>query len=392
MYMFLSQKKHTRYGIAFDCGTATVKAALFSFNSSHPEKPPTILQKIHIPIQTADVITTGVLERKIFSALRHVLENVAKSHQCSLIHIGLSSPLYISQAIRLTYKREKPHVPIDTQEIKTLMNRGEQEFRKIALPLRKEHGFVVFSRSLLQSSVNGYHVQEPVGVQGKTIEIYARYEATTTSIAKKFHDSIENHFPGCPIQFTSISLVNFYMLHMLYPTHADMIYIDIGGEVTDISIIDNSMLERVITVAVGSNGLARNIQEVCRISYNDALFLLKRFGEGTLEEKYKKVLGEAAKSFMKEWKSGISEKLGPYIKEHGMSPSILVGGGGALVPLYAEAISKEFLEELAVAGNPSIEVVSMRSFEPYVILGGPTTDISDFNLLCLMTAPKPKSL
>lgn len=329
--MFFRNRGKTYTSIAFDCGTSGVRASLLSYASTGSGEKPTVTQVIRVPFDVTEYIDAPILRRRTWDGMRRILEQIPKNYHPKNIVIGLSSPFYIAKTSRITRERANPQQPITTVELEALISHGKSMFMKETVQHTGGHAVTIFNTMFLKTYVNGYRTPQPIGTGGKVIETYLRLEGTTEQLHHDFTHFFSNIFPDSLMHLVSIPTANYYALRSVLDSESGFLLIDIGGEVSDVSLTVHGVLERVVTMPLGNNTFLRQAASLFGISVSDALFLVRRYSENTLDEKQKQRLSPLVEDFRKMWQARLMIVLEQYAKNYEIPPHILLTGGGSLV-------------------------------------------------------------
>lgn len=380
--MLFHRGGNTVHGIAFDCGTLGVHAALFSYSKTDAVPKPEILQVSRVPFGAGMHIDTQIFRRKTREGLRRIIKEVPFSFRPQEILIGLSSPFYISKTVHIIQKREDAAKPIISEELQALRKRTEDAFTEETKKRVGGDAIVLFTARVLKTYVNGYRVENPIGSTGTVLELFLHFEATTQVIQNDFIACFAGRFPLLVPRFVSIPLAHFYVLSNIFDAEAGFLVIDIGGEVSDISLTVNGVLERISTLPFGSNMFLRQATALLHISSQDASFIVSRYAEHTLESSYMKRLEPLITDFRTMWRERLLTVLGLYAEQYEIPSRVLCTGGGVL-PFHQELFLEDVWDSF-VPQKKMIVSVATPAFLENQFSNKPFRDLSDFNLASLV--------
>lgn len=385
--MLFIHKHEKEVGVAFDIGTSSVSAAVFSYVRTMPRRPHMIA--VHrIAIDSLSDIHADSLHRTIVKQLKNILGKVHESIGNNVVKhvmLGLTAPFYIASSTKLSHARKNPTVSITQAEIHALLAEGEKKFLA-SYAQGNTTSIILFTKLLLKTFVNGYRVQRAVGTVGKTLDIAIRYEATTRAFARELMMPVQSLYAGADTHIMTISLAYLYAFRETMHTDDSIMIIDIGGEVTEISIISDGTLEHVISIPAGVSFIVRRIAEALRVPYADARFIIRRFTEQTLETEKTVLVTNIITQAVADWQDAFIREFDSYVAEDALPVRILLTGGGALLSTFRNIFTQAFLERIGMSGTSSVSVArpdGLRDrFEAFSSFGGP----EDFALACLVLA------
>ncbi|TSC80175.1 MAG: hypothetical protein G01um101429_219 [Parcubacteria group bacterium Gr01-1014_29] len=379
--MLFGNKRGTTNSIAFDCGTSSVRASLLSYASTGSGEKPTVTQVIRVPFDVTEYIDAHILRRRTWDGMRRTLEQIPKNYRPKHIVVGLSSPFYIAKTSRITRERTTPQQPITTTELEALISHGKSMFTEETVGHTGGHAITIFNTMFLKTYVNGYRTPQPVGTEGKIIETYLRLEGTTEQLYQDFTGFFSNIFPDSLMHLVSIPTANYYALRSILDSENGFLLIDIGGEISDVSLIVYGILERVVTMPLGNNTFLRQAASLFGISVSDVLFLVRRYSEHTLDEKQKRRLDPLIEDFRNMWRARLMIVFEQYAKNYEIPPHILFTGGGTFT-FGTDMLSQDFLRGVAPQKNISISLATPALMDTR-FAKHPFGNQSDFGLACL---------
>lgn len=379
--MFFRNGGKTYTSVVFDCGTSGVRASLLSYASTGSGEKPTVTQVIRVPFDVTEYVDAPILRRRTWDGMRYILEQIPRNYNPKHIVVGLSSPFYIAKTLRITRERVNPRQPITTKELEALISHGKSVFMEETAQHTGGQAVTIFNTMFLKTYVNGYRAPQPVGTGGKIIETYLRLEGTTEQLYHDFTYFFSSIFPGSLMRLVSIPTANYYVLRSVLDSETGFLLIDIGGEVSDVSLVVDNVLERVVTIPLGNNSFLRQAASLFGMSLSDVLFLIRRYSEHTIDEKQKQRISLLIEDFKKMWQARFMIVLEQYAKNYEIPPHILLTGGGTFV-FGKDILSQDFLRGVAFQKNSSISLAT-----PVLIDARFTKHLfgsqSDFGLACL---------
>ena len=368
---------------AIDIGTSSVSAIIFSLVQEKGTLKPFIKNLYRISLKPQPGMDGSVLARKVVEGVEELAHTILKEthNSFSTLYVGLSAPFYVSRTIHVQAARKNPRNTITKEEIEALIKGGEQDFLKTH---SNENGTLdLITRIPIRTLVNGYLMEDPVGARGARIDISVRYEATTKELLQRLETPFSSRIPHMRVQAVSVPQVSFSAMRRMFDTNPSIMFIDIGGEVTEVSIISEGMLNDVLLVPIGNNNLLRHITETFKTSYNNAEFILKAYVNDTLEESEKKKVAALIDEAARVWGGNLEEGLAaPNARV--FSPSVVyLAGGGARIPQYKALFDAEFRNRMRMAGEAQVISLSPSIFEGQFYKYGYFEGPEDFTLACL---------
>jgi hypothetical protein len=309
MGIFSKAKKEDELVLVFDIGSGKVGGALFWVQDSGIPK---------IIFSTAEPIP---LEKefnidRFFSLTIQSLETVA--NRIYLAKLGaptrifciLSSPLHISQTRIINFKKNIPFL-FTTKLADDLMQ------KEISL-FKEEHSIKhtnsvnpnrIIETKNIKTILNGYETPKPLGQKAKELEMTIFVSMGEEQVLAKIEDALGKYFHSSRIKFSSFELASFAVTRDVYIQQENFILVDIGGEVTDLSMVKKNILRESITFPLGYNFLIRGVASGLHVTSNEADSFLSLLQDGHAEESITQKLALVLDQLKVEWLKKFQDSL-----------------------------------------------------------------------------------
>ena len=234
--LFNSKKKDELF-MVFDIGSSSVGGALFLLKESGiPEIIFSVRENIVLENELNPdrflLLTIKALETV---AGRICLSGLGAPKQAFCI---LSSPWYASQTRMIKFKRD---VPFNfTEELANdLIEKEMNLFKKEHLSNYMEAGNEVVQIEIKNMNImlNGYPAVKPIGQKAKELEMMIFVSMSGDQVLEKIEGAINRHFHLKKINHSSFIMSSYVVTRDIFSHHKDFLLVDIGGEMTDISLI-----------------------------------------------------------------------------------------------------------------------------------------------------------
>lgn len=352
--MWLDRKGTSTQSIAFDCGTSAVRAALFSRSQKDAFSKPDVIEVIRFPFSPAAYMDARQLQQKTREGIGQIIKKIPSSFQPKEIILGLSSPFYISKTIRRTRQRQEPHVFITEEESKSLVEEARHTFENDAKKNSTDSEIMTFTTLSQKTYINGYRVENPVGMAGKVIEAAFHFEATTRGVFDSIKEFFARHYSHATFHVSSIVFANFQALRAAYGNDSEFLIIDIGGEVTEITLVAEGVLEQVVSLPMGHAMLLREMVAFLGVSLTDASFIISLYAEHTLESKKEAKIQTLITEFQDTWHKKLLLVLTAFTERYDVPPRIFLTGGGVL-PFHKDISSEDIFRSIFYKKTPLVE-------------------------------------
>lgn len=375
--LFQTHKK--QLGAAFDIGTASVSATVFELLQGTGK--PGILKtfrRFHKASLQKDALHFSKSTVSQFSAVMKDIAAFTNNQMPQLYVLGLSSIFYLGKTERFFVEHKKP-VPLKQTDIDEFIQSGKQNlFSEL-----KRGDVVIFETTLMKSLLNGYPVLNPIGRTSQSVELWVRLAATSAELSGKFTDIIESAQKNADIRFATFPTAAWILMKDAFPPEHNVLLVDIGGELTEVTFITNGIITEVLTLPFGVLNILLRISEAEHIDLENAYALLRSYTGGALSKEAEGHLKTVIKKEAKGW-GEIFERVWQRASREFMSNiQLYFLGGGAFVEEIKTAITPPLLHP-EIAKELKVSVISPDTykdrFAPYCCLEGP----GDFGLLSLM--------
>lgn len=338
---FFKSNKKDELVLVFDVGSSTVGGALFHLRSSG--SPKIILSEFeHICIEK-DLDPEKLLEDTL-----HALKKVA-GKICmrglgapARIFCILSSPWYASQTRVVRFEKNTPFVfteRLADEIIKKEVALFEEEH--IARHGSNAEKIKVLELKNMSTILNGYKTYKPIGQKAQEVEMTLFVSAGEEFILKKIASAINQHFGHKDIHFSSFIMSSFTVARDMFVNQDDFLLINIGGEVTDVSMVKKEVLVDTISFPMGRNYVIRGIADELRSSLSDAISNLILYKEGHMSSALKDQFEKAVGNLKVIWLRKLQESLSELSSQISIPATIFITVDQDLSSFFSEIIRTE---------------------------------------------------
>jgi len=338
--------------ISLDLGTEVVKVLVFYVDSKEKKVVITgIGKESH---RAGNVHGSAILNKNgVISTCKKAIGKAKKMAGINLESkkrmraiIGVSGELAKITAETFCYERKNHQVKINQFELKDLIKKAN---RKISNRIEcktgrknsdKKSGVKFINLDVSEISIDGYKVANPLGFKGKKIEVNARGTymlANNFDLIKSISDSLNLNLIN--IVYNPRAVIRSIVGESEIESSA--IFIDIGGNITDVALAKNKNVEIIKMFVLGGKIFAKGMP-----SGNDFKFNKDKNRKNGQRFNYNL------------WLSGVELSLKEFSKNKLLPSKIFVCGGGSQFPEIAGILSKLLSTKyLPFAGKPEIKFI-----------------------------------
>jgi len=360
MGIFFGHKNKEELMLVFNIGSSSVGGALFLAQKSGIPK---IIFSTREPIPIEEQVEID----RFLSLTTQSLEIVAKKilgagmGAPKRIFCVLSSPLYVSQTRIISYKKNTPFV-FTTKLADALIQKEIKIFQEEHLAKYATVGGEVRSIELknIKTMLNGYETMNPLNQSAKELEMIIFISMSGEQILKKIEETIGKYFHFNQIKFSSFAMSFFTAVRDVFKQQDNFLLVDIGGEVTDISMTKKNILRESISFPLGRNFLTRGVASGLNCTMDEANSFISLFKDGHAEKTVAKKLGLIMKELQTKWLEKFQESLANLSHDISIPSTIYIAIDKDLADFFSETIKSEQFSQYTLAES-KFEVVFLST-------------------------------
>lgn len=360
MGIFSNNKKENGLILVFNIRSSSVDGALFEVQSSGIPK---IIFSVREPIKIEPEIDVNNFLLLTINSLEIVAHKIFQAGlgAPSRIFCVLSSPWYVFQTRIINFKKNTPF--IFTSKL------ADELVRKEVKLFEEEHTLKygdsnkrvrVLELKNIKTMLNGYEISEPLNKKTKELEMNIFISISGEQVFKKIEDTISKYFHLKQIKFSSFMLSFFTVVRDMYPTQENFLLVDVGGEVTDISMVKKNTLRESMSFPLGRNFLIRGVALDLGCTLSEADSLISLFKDGHAEESIAKKLFLILNKLRAEWLNKFQESLANLSKDISIPSTIYIAIDKDLVDFFSEIIKTEQFSQYTLTES-KFEVIFLNT-------------------------------
>ncbi len=341
MSIFGGAKNKEELALVFDIGSSSVGGALFLMKKTGI---PEIIYSIREPI----TLDNNLNFERFFSLTQKTLEVI--TNKICMMGLGapkkvfcvLSSPWYVSQTRTIVFKKNTPFIfnskladSLIEKEVKLFEeeNSGkETNTNNKVLPIELKN---------MQTMLNGYRVTKPLNQKARELEMTVFISVSEEEVLEKIKEIIGRHFYPQNIRFSSFAIASFAVARDLFIEQDDFLLMDVGGEVTDISMIKKDVLRSSISFSLGSNFLIRGVASLLDCSLSEAVSYISLYKDGHMSDSALSKIEPVINKLKKEWLARFQESLVDLSNDISIPSTIFLTIDQDLAGFFTETIKSE---------------------------------------------------
>ncbi len=353
------------YFIALDIGTEFVKALICEITDDQAAVLGVGRQRQRLGDMQGGAVTDigGVIENCEKALERaHQMAGVMPEQ----VVMGIAGELVKGATTTVHYERAKPESKIDLTELKNIVHKVQwKAFDQVRQQLAWETGHSEIDVKLVNAAIvdvriDGYHVTNPVGFQGKDVTI-----GIFNAFAPLVHLTALQAIPDeLGLDLLSIAAEPYAVARCLGTedqSEFSAIFIDIGGGTTDVAVVNNGGVVGTKMFALGGRTFTKRLATVLNSPFEKAEEIKLAYTSDLLDRPSTKIVKDAMAADAEVWLSGVSLTLSEFGNLDLLPGRILLCGGGSELPEIAKALNgAAWYKSLPFAKKPVVTFIKPK--------------------------------
>lgn len=275
----------------------------------------------------------------------------------------LSSPWYATQTRVREEKRAEPF-RITEKIINDLIESEIEAFKKspdVARIIGQED-ILVIEKKAIQVKLNGYATRIPVGKEGHNINVAVLVSAVPRKIATRIADAIRGVFHSRDVIFSSFALAAFDVMRSVPNMPHSFLFLDISGELSDVSLVKDGVLLETITFPVGKKTILRSLATDLNVTAGEAFSLLRLSYEGRASAAHTQKIETALMRAGGEWMDAFRGALLRISRDIAIPGAVYFTSDHDLEDWFAKLIIKDEFRQFTMTDEPFSAIAVNAAF------------------------------
>lgn len=341
MGIFSKDKEKGELVLIFDIRSSSVGGALVLARESGVPK---IIFSIREPIILQKSLDT---DQFLFSTIEP-LNIIAKKISAAGIGVPkrifctLSSPWYVSQIRIISLKKDKPFIfsskladDLIKQEIHVFEEEHLAEYTKTGHQIRS------IELKSIGTTLNGYEIQNPLDQKAEELEMTIFISMSPEQVISSIEGIIKKLFHHKSIKFSSFVMSSFAVVHNMHMGQENFLLVDIGGEITDISMIKKGVLRESISFPLGYHFIIRETASALSCTLPEAESFISLLKDGHAEKATEEKLAPIIDKLKMKWLEKFQESLANLSKDISIPSDIYLSADTNFMNFFSKIIETE---------------------------------------------------
>ncbi|MDP2864517.1 MAG: hypothetical protein Q8N73_02605 [bacterium] len=375
----LFKKEKAEIFLGLDIGTEAVKAIIFSF-SGKKDKKITILGNSFSYFDNYGIFNSKDFEADVIKKTisKTIEETKSKVNQRpNLTLLGLPANILKGRIVFQSFKRENSQSIIDKKEkeviYQKILSKTQKEISQI---FARESGILpkdihFINLKILEIKIDGYVVPAIQGYDGENLD----FRILAIFLPKYYLENVKKIIQGLIPGGLEILNLAEVLPYFFRNRVADGIFLDVGGNLTQIFLVNNEKLNKVDEFQIGGETFSQALSQSLGLNIKEARVLKENYSKGELsEEGVRKRVREIFSQSLEEWFKNLKLKLKTQMsfREGGVIVGEATGsllpstfflfGGGSQLPEIQEILEEGDWEGFSFFTPPKVKFIYPKDF------------------------------
>ena len=294
-----------------DIGSGSVGGALVFFSE---DKKPKILFSVRKPIVFQNDFKFERFLLSMLKATDQVLNELsnAKLGKPKQVFCILAAPWYVSQAKAVIFEDKKTFNvtskrvdDLISREVESLKENFDAHYKDLT-----ESKAEIIEVENINMKLNGYETCLPYDKKAKKLEAHLYVSMSAGQVLQALRQKVRKELGLDNVFFNSFSLAAFDTIRDMYSQKQNFIFIDVGGEMTDVSVVRNGILVETESFPLGKNFLIRTAASELQTESIEALSSFGLYMEDKMTNAGKRKIQGVLAHVEEEWREAFYKTLG----------------------------------------------------------------------------------
>jgi hypothetical protein len=335
-------KSGQHFILVFDIGSASIGGAFVSIDTA---KKPEIIFSTRKTIPFQEKLDFGRFLDSMIKTLEEMFQTMQKTGggvRVDRAFCILASPWYASQTRLVHYNQPQPFT-VTEKGLAKLVEKEIELFRNSKLFSRPDDGEAapeIMEAKSIQVKLNGYEVRDPFKKKTTKLEVALYISMIPANICRSINESIKRFWHVPDAHFSSFSFTAFDSVRDIFTEESSFLFMDISGEVTDISLAKDNVLLESISFPAGKNMLVRALVAGMKTAPAAAQTELRLYLENKSNREHREQVEKILSAAAKEWLVFFEDALSQFSTEFPIPRTIFYTADDDVMKWYENAMKE----------------------------------------------------
>jgi len=355
-FLSFGGKQNAQPVLIVDIGSASVAAAIAIFT---PGKIPTIVAASRAPIAFQEEFDVARFRLSMLDAVGTACGNVSRELTTRSGNKNLprkafvifGSPWYASQTRIVSSTQSAPFrmtpVVLDRltkREVDLFLKGGDGGARGADARLMEQH--------MIRIALNGYETNEPFGKEATSLTATLFISLCSQAVSERVAATIKKTFYSDTIEFHSFPFAAYDTIKNMKSAPDYFLHVDMGGEITDISLVERDALLETATFPIGKRTILRELAKSLKTTTNEALSLVRLANESRLSASHQDKVGKTLTDISATWVSQFEQALAGMAGKNSIPATVFVSSDDDVLDYCVALVKKESFAQYTITDEP----------------------------------------
>ncbi|MEW5907613.1 MAG: hypothetical protein AB1643_00295 [Patescibacteria group bacterium] len=365
MGLFRKNKSKKELIAIIDISSASVGGMLLEKSQGSRE----IISSARYPINFLFDIDFQAHWRSTTTSINRVLSELTKNYQKRPDKIlCVFSLLWGVSQTRIIKVRKEQSFKVKKNFLDKLINDEVKIFKsqwQNKTPSLKESSELIESEAM-KVALNGYFLQDPDDKHAKTIDMYVYMSLILKEVRDKTRELLSRYLGETTVYFHTLPYVIFIFLRDELNISDRFMFLEIGGETSELSTIKDGILEETISFPKGRNFLIRKIATELKTFIDDAESNLKSFREKHISNHLSAGIEKIIDDNKKNWYEYFYRIFSDLSQDCPLPRDIFVLGDKTITPEIIDFLKDDSFSKFTTLGKPlEVKEISAEDLSHY---------------------------
>lgn len=298
---FVSKKESEELTLVVDIGSASVGAAFVKIGQT---VSPHVVSSARMDISFQDTLSSSrflqAMLHALDGALRALESNLKPTSRVTNVFCTLSSPWFILKTRNIHVVREQ-EFEVTQQALEAFIDQDIEKLKgemKAMLPLSD---VAIIEKKIIHIKLNGYEIKNPYKQITSRMELTATLGVSSRKVMLSLEHRIQKFFHSKNIHFGVFPVATFGVIRDMFPQDENFLFLDITGETTDLTRIENGVLVNSLMFPYGKNSFVRAISGGLRTIHQEASSIFMMYLRKELDPARTLQVGKIIRKVELEW-------------------------------------------------------------------------------------------
>lgn len=302
-------KKEEQVSLVIDVGNSSITCAIVLFKG---RDLPIFLYSSTQVFDVKEVLDASRLIEALSVSLESQLQTINKEgfnhkywqdkdKKFESAIISFSSPWFVLKTKHLVISNEKEFV-VTEAFLDDVIDQEEKVFIS-ELANNTQDAFEIVEKNIIHTKINGYTLNNTLGKKTKNLDAVLCMSAMDRGVVEKVFNSIlrHAHVPKEKIALHTFPLVSFSVIRDFFSSGNDFLIMDITGDMSDITLVQDSIIMQTVSMPSGRNFVLRQISKTFDVSIEIAESMLHLYNAEKIQDTEKQKMQELIELIEREW-------------------------------------------------------------------------------------------